>query len=211
MRVLPIQETRVHEIRWIPVLCAVLALAGCDSDAAPMAPDAGEVPLTRAAVVLNSLDATLSLIPFADTAQARTLPLGVNPGPGETGAELEVRGQKALAVLGNWVVVADLASEVAERRFRLQGERVAAGAAFLSDTTALLAFAHGEPLHAINLASGAVRAVPDAGTDLGAVRVVGSRVYVAGTSPDGAGVLTVLDMTLRPVATVKLAAPAPAP
>ncbi len=190
--------------RAVAVLFATAA-AACDGDLT--SPDGGPTAATieRVAVVVNRVDRTLTVIPFAEREASRTIVLGAAGAP----MDLAVRGELAVVPMGDAgkVVIANLRTGTVERTLAMAPGFDARRAAFVSDTLVVVTNPSRGALTPLNPVTGRVGAPTGSGGEAPAdVLRSGPRIYVlngaAGTRVNG--MVTVLDTLLRPVGVAPL-------
>lgn len=184
----------------------VLFLGGCDEATGPADPFAGEV-----AVVVNSIDVTLTLFPTDSVEETRTVGLGPDGSP----VGLSIRGDRAVVPMGlvPALVVVDVRSGEVERTVALPQGSGATGSAFVDDTLVLVANPGRNSVSPVNVELGAARPEIAVGTSPQEVVVIGQRAFVmnagefdANFDPVDPGTITVLEPgTTNPVvATITL-------
>lgn len=188
-------------------LCgAVLALASCDDSNLIALPESAQVG--RVAVVANRGDRSLTLIPFADSVGARTLPLG----PAGEPAGLAVRGDRAVVPLGaQGVAVVNLHTGVVERVVGLAGGLAARSAVFVSDTLVAVVSPGAGAVFLFNPTRGTPPRAVTTGGSPEVVQEAGGRLFVLSPTMTGGpapGYVMVLDSAMVP-AVVELGASNP--
>lgn len=182
----------------------MLFLGGCDDTTGPADPFAGEV-----AVVVNSVDLTLTLFPTDSVEETRTVGLGPDGSP----VGLSVRGDRAVVPMGlvPALVVVDVRSGEVERTVALPEGSGATGSAFVDDSIVVVANPNRNSVTPVNVVTGGVRPEITVGTFPQEVVVVEGRPFVINAqlvdfSPAGTGTISVLDLgASEPVAaTVEL-------
>lgn len=183
----------------------LVLLAGCDASD-PVGPDRPDGELT--AVVVNSVEITLTVFPVDDPGERRTVALG----PEGTPVGGAVRGEVAAIPMGvvPAVVVVDLSSGSVLRTISLPEGSGATGAHFVNDSIALVANPGLDSVSPVNVRSGEVGdAIPTGRYPQGFVQA-GGTVFVVNSelvdfAPAGPGTLTALDAgSLAPLGTVEL-------
>lgn len=171
-----------------------LLLGGCGDATGPGDPFAGEV-----AVVVNSVDLTLTLFPIDSVEETRTVGLG----PDGTPVGLSVRGDRAVVPMGTVpaLVVVDVRAGEVDRTLALPEGSGATGSAFWDDALVLVANPGLNTVSRINVETGVSRAEIDVGTNPQEVVVVGERAFVMNAGafdpdtfePTDPGTITVVD------------------
>ncbi len=187
-------------------LCgAMVALASCDDSNLIALPE--EAQVDRVAVVANRGDRTLTLIPFADSVGARTLPLGAGEPAG-----LAVRADRAVVPLGApGVAVVSLYTGVVERVVALPEGAAARSAAFLHDTLVAVASPGAGAVFLVNPVRGTPPRAVATGGSPEVVQEAGGRLFVLSPTMAGrsaAGYVVMLDSAMVP-AVVELGAANP--
>ncbi|HYJ78358.1 MAG TPA: hypothetical protein VEW03_02055 [Longimicrobiaceae bacterium] len=184
----------------LPLLA--LGLAGCDDN-----PAGSGTPPARLAVILNSVENSLTVVPI-DGAAPTALTIGLGPQGSPVG--LATRGQRAVVPLGFYpfVAVVNVPGGAVERFIPLPANSGATGAAFLSDSIAVVGNSNLNSVTAFNV-NGAVGATVAVGTFPQAIVAHQGRLYVingnlVNFSPAGPGSVTVLNAQLQVVGTVQL-------
>lgn len=192
--------------RRLAAFAALLALplaAACDSD--PNEPEIAE----RLVVVVNSTENSLSLVPQegGDVVQTRKVPLGAQGSP----VGVAAHGPWAVVPLGTYpfAAVVNLRTSAVTSTVALPAGSGATGAAFVSDSVAVVANPGRNTVSPVNVLRGTAGAEVAVGTYPQAIVSDGARVYVVnanlvGFVPAGPGSVTVLDDRLRFVQTVQL-------
>jgi hypothetical protein len=137
------QRTLVH----LSLGLSLAALAGCAETAAP--PPAPE----EVVVVLNSIGATLSLVPVAAPTQISTIPLGASD---VAPVSVATRGGTAVVPLRgrSAVAVVDLREQKLVNTIPLQPGAQVAGAALVDDSTAYISSSNLNSITRVDLATG---------------------------------------------------------
>lgn len=171
-----------------------LFLGGCDDTTAPADPFAGEV-----AVVVNSVDLTLTLFPTDSVEETRTVGLGPDGSP----VGLSVRGDRAVVPMGTvpTLVVVDVRSGEVERTVALPQGSGATGSAFVDDTLVLVANPGRNSVSPVNVDLGVARPEIDVGTFPQEIVMIGGRAFVMNAGefdpdtfePTEPGTITVLE------------------
>jgi hypothetical protein len=183
------------------LLMAVL-FAACRGDST--GPGArGEV-----AVVLNSVENSLTVVSVEGGGEPRTIGLG---GANATPTTLAVRGNLAAVPLGLYpfVAVVDLSAGAVLRTVALSEGSGATGVAFLNDSIAVVANPELNTVTPVNVLRGTTGAQIAVGTYPQRVVASGGRVYVVNAnlemfSPAGPGSVTVVDENLAVAGTIAL-------
>ena len=190
--------------RALAVLFAATAASGCDGGLTSVE-GANSPMVDRVAVVVNRVDRTLTVIPFAEREASRTIVLGAAGAP----VDLAVRGELAVVPMGDGggVVIANLRTGAVERTVAMAPGFDARRAAFISDTVVVVTNPARGTLTPLNPLTGRVGASTVAGGEAAADLLrAGPRVYVlngaAGARTNG--LVTVLDTLLRPVGAAPL-------
>jgi hypothetical protein len=191
--------------RTLAVLLAATAAGGCAGDlTSPDGP--GRAPtVDRVAVVVNRVDRTLTVIPFAAREASRTISLGAAGAP----VDLAVRGELAVVPMGDGggVVVVNLRTGTVERTLAMAPGSMRRRAAFIGDTVVVVTNPvprHPHPSQPADRAGGRLhRPRGEAPADL--LRA-GARVYVLNGAAGARvnGMVTVLDTLLRPLGSAPL-------
>jgi hypothetical protein len=152
----------------------------------------------RVAIVANRGDRTLTLIPFADSVGARTLPLGAVGEP----AGLAVRADRAVVPLGApGVAVVNLYTGVVERVVALPAGAAARSAAFLHDTLVAVVAPGTGAVFLLNPVRGTPPRAVATGGSPEVVQEAGGRLFVLSPTMAGGsapGYVTMLDSTMVP-------------
>jgi hypothetical protein len=156
---------------WRGALLLVVLSAGCAATT-PSAPLAQET-----LVVLNSGDATLTVLSISDPGPGRVITMG---SIGGTPVALAARGTSGLVTSGpgSTVAVINLSDEGSVLVYGLPPEAGAAGAAFVNDTLAYIANPFSDRATRLNLRTGDTVSIA-AGRTPSAVAVTRGRVFVA--------------------------------
>ena len=168
------------------------ALAACSDDAT--GPD--DIVLTDVAVVLNSNDRSLTVLPL--TGEGAPYTIGV--APDGTPSTFAVRGNLAIVPLGTVpaAAVIDLVERIVLRTVALPIGSGATGAAFLNDSIAIVANSGLNSVSALNVRRGTAGAQIPVGTFPQAVYASGDTAYVLNAElgpdfkPARQGTITVL-------------------
>ena len=187
------------------LVLAALFLAGC-SDSTPSGPELPTGELT--AVVVNSVEVTLTVFPVADPSDRRTVPLGPEGSP--VGAS--VRGELAAVPMGivPAVAIVDLAAGEVIRTVALSEGSGATGSHFVNDSIVLVANPGLNTVSPVNVLRGTVGAAIETGRYPQGFAESGGRIFVVNSelenfAPAGPGTLTVLDSgTLEALGSVEL-------
>jgi hypothetical protein len=188
-------------------LAPTLALAACD------APGTDPTRVTyQAAVVVNSVGRSLTVIPTDNVGQVTTIPLGASGSP----VSLAVRGSSAVVPMGTYpfAAVANVATG-ATAFAALPANSGATGAAFANDSIAVVANSDRNTVSPVNVNTRVVGAEIPVGVYPQAVVSTAERVFVINANlvnfaPAGHGSVTVLNSSLTPVGTVQLTGDNPA-
>ena len=194
--------TRMH-IWFAPSAAAIvsaIALAACTETTGPFIP-----PDAEYAVVLNSVERSLSVVPVDDADAAFTVGLAPDGSP----ASLAVRDGIAVVPLGTLpsVVVVDLKTLSVRHTVALAAGSGATGAAFLNDSIALVANSALNTVSPINVRSGVRGEEIAVGTYPQAIIAANDTAFVlearldASFQPVGPGTISVL--TGRPLHVVR--------
>jgi hypothetical protein len=181
-----------------------IALAGCTETTGPIIPSDAEY-----AVVLNSVERSLSVVPVDDAGAVFTVGLAPDGSP----ASLAVRGGVAVVPLGTLpsAAVVDLETLSVRHTVALPAGSGATGAAFLNDSIALVANTALNTVSPINVRSGARAAEIAVGTYPQAIIAANDTAFVlearldASFQPIGPGTISVLaGRPLQIVRTIEL-------
>lgn len=197
--------------RFAALLAApALALAAC-SDGGTDTPGQQVVP---AAVVLNSVDRSLTLTPVqGNTAPSQTIGLGAQGTP----VNLAVRGGAAVVPMGTYPFAALVNLLTGQVAFApLPANSGATGAAFATDQLAVVANPGRNSVSPVDVGTGAVGPEVAVGTYPQFVLAEGNRLYVINANlvdfaPAGPGSVTVLSSALQVVRTIQLSGINPGP
>lgn len=197
--------------RWLLALL-VLVVAACGDDGVvdPPGSDAREV-----GVVLNSVDLSLSVFPV-DSPRTSRPPIGLGP----DGSPVGFARREELVVVPMGIVpalvVVDVEAGAVVRTVALPAGSGATGAAFLDDSTVLVANPGRNTVVPVDVSDGTTGAEVPVGRYPQAVVVSGTKVGVLNAElgpdfqPDGPGTVTVLDReSLEVLGTVSLGATNP--
>lgn len=191
---------------WMTGLCLAVgglafavALTGCDDDPTRPNPPAG----IETAVVVNSIDLSVTIFPVDSPQNARTIGLAQAGTP----VSLAVRGNRAVVPLGLFpaLAVVDLSSGDVQT-VPLRNNSGATGVAFLNDSIVFVANSNLDSLSRVNVFSLQVEAEIAVGVFPQSVAVAGGRVFVmnaeldANFQPSNPGVVSVVDPTTNTVA-----------
>ncbi len=200
-------ETFRSILRLTTALLAIpplLLLGACDDDPAGPSPSAEN----EVAVVLNSVERSLTVIPVDDPAGAYTVAVA----PEGTPASLAARGGIAVVPLGTYpfAAVVDLVARRVLHTVALPAGSGATGAAFLNDSIVLVANSDLNSVTPINVLRGDTLRSIAVGVYPQEIVAAGGRAYVLDAqlenfSPARPGTITVIDGSLAPVATIPLA------
>ena len=183
---------------------AALSLAACDTGGISQ-PEIEE----RLAVVVNSLDNTLSLVPVdgGEEVAVREVGLGAQGSP----VDVAVRNATAVVPLGVYpfAAVVDLRAGQVTATVPLPDNSGATGVAFVNDTLALVANPNRNSVTPVRTVSGTAGAEITVGTYPQAIHAYDDRVYVLNANlvnfaPAGPGSVTVLNRRLEVVRTIAL-------
>lgn len=182
-------DTRL--LRRLSGLAALAALAACDLN--PSGGNDGE----RAAVVVNSVDNTLSIVSLEEGGGVRTVGLTT---AAASPVDLAVRKGTAVVPLGTYpfVAVVDLRNATVRHTVALPANSGATGVAFLNDSIALVSNPGRNSISPVNVVRGQAGAPIAVGTYPEGIIVQGGRVFVLNRnlvnfSPAGPGSITVLN------------------
>jgi hypothetical protein len=186
----------------VSLLLTAVLVAACRGDST--GPGArGEV-----AVVLNSVENSLTVVAVEGGGEPRTIGLG---GANATPTTLAVRGNLAAVPLGLYpfVAVVDLSAGAVLRTIALPAGSGASGVAFLNDSIAVVANPELNTVTPVNVLRGTTGAQISVGPYPQRVVASGGRVYVVNAnlemfSPAGPGSVTVLDEDLAVAGTIAL-------
>ncbi len=194
----------VRPRRLVAYLLAIpsILIAACDSNSTgPGTPDGVEV-----AVVLNSVEVSLTVIPVDDPAGAFTIGLS----PEGTPEVVAVRGSVAVVPLGIYpfAAVVDLVGREVVFTVPLP-DAGASGAAFLNDSIALVGNPALNTVTPVNVRRGTTGAEIAVGPHPHKMVSEGGRVYVLNANlefwaPAGPGSISVIDQSLHVVDTIEL-------
>jgi hypothetical protein len=185
------------------LLAPVLALAACDDDpAGPRRPSG-----TEAAVVVNSLENSVTVIPVDDPAGRYTIGVSAEGSPTTVAAS----GGTAVVPLGlfPYAAVVDLAGRRVTHTVALPAGSGATGVAFLNDTIALVANSGLNSVTPVNTRRGTAGAQIPVGTFPQAIVAAAGRAYVLNGelenfAPVRPGTISIIDGSLQVVGTVAL-------
>ena len=187
-------------------LALLLGPAACDDDGptTPLPPDGSEV-----AVVLNSIDRSLTVFPVQEPTQTSTIGLAPDGSP----VTLAVRGTLAAIPLGSVpaVAIADLSTGSVIRTVGLPAGSQATGVAFVNDSIALVANPALDTVSPVNVRRGTRGDDITVGGFPQTIVVDGDRAFVLNAElgddflPERTGTLTVIDRTsLEVLGTIEL-------
>ncbi|MEP6572910.1 MAG: hypothetical protein ABJD11_09440 [Gemmatimonadota bacterium] len=181
----------VHRlIRFVAPITFAIAVNGCADTTAPL-PPAEEVVL-----IVNSTEATLSIIPVDAPSSAVKVPLG---GTSPTPVGVSARGEVALVPLGldNSVAVVNLKTATVSRTIQLPANSGATGSAFVNDTFAYVGNPNLNTVTRINYLTGDTATVAVGVFPQGLSYTRGRLFVVNGNlvnfAPAGASWITVID------------------
>jgi hypothetical protein len=202
---------QVRLLRRLSTMAALAALslsAACDNN--PSGGNEGE----EVAVVVNSVDNTLSIVPLEEGGGARTVGLA---SAASSPVDLAVRGATAVVPLGIYpfAAVVDLRTATVTHRVALPANSGATGVAFLNDTVALVSNPGRNTISPVRVRSGQAGAEVAVGVYPEGIIVQGGRVFVLNRNlvnfaPAGPGSITVLNSALGAVKTIQLSGLNPA-
>lgn len=168
-----------------------LLLGGCDETTAPADPFAGEV-----AVVVNSVDLTLTLFPTDSVEETRAVGLGPDGSP----VGVSVRGDRAVVPMGlvPALKVVDVRSGEVERTVALPEGSGATGSAFLSDDVVMVANPGRNSVTRVDVETGTAQPEIPVGTYPQEIVVMDGRAFVINAelvdfTPAGPGTISVLE------------------
>lgn len=175
----------------VPVAATLLTACSDDDGAGPP-----PTPETELAVVLNSVDRSLTVF-AVDSPDAR---FTIGLGPAGTPVEVAVRGARAVVPMGTVpaAVVVDLEQRAVVHTISLPENSGATGAAFLDDTLALVTNPSRNSVSVVNALRGTAGGEIEVGEYPQAVVAVGDTAYVINArlgpdfQPAGPGTITVL-------------------
>jgi hypothetical protein len=185
----PIRSAR--GVLCIPIVVTILAACGDDDGSGPPA-----TPATELAVVLNSVDRSLTVF-AVDSPDARfTIGLGPDGSP----VALAVRGARAVVPMGivPAAVVVDLEQRAVVHSVALPENSGATGVAFLNDTLALVTNPSRNSVSVVNALRGTAGPEIEVGEYPQGIVAVGDTAYVINArlgpdfQPTGPGTITVL-------------------
>lgn len=194
-------------IRRFLAFLALAIVAGCDGEDDPVAP-LPSVP-TEMAVVLNSVDRSITAFAVDDPAESMTIGLGPDGSP----VTLAARGSVAAVPLGTVpaVAVVDLARGALVRTVALPPASGATGVAFVNDSIAVVANSSLNSVTPVNVLRGTTGPQIPVGRFPQAIVAVGDTAFVLNAEldenfqPAGPATISVLTGSpLRVVATITL-------
>jgi hypothetical protein len=177
-------------VRFVVPFVAALGIGACADTTAPLPPPAEVV------LVVNSTEASLSVIPVDAPGSAVKIPLG---GTSPTPVGVSARGQIALVPLGldNAVAVIDLKTAAVVRTIPLPANSGATGSAFVNDTFAYVGNPNLNTVTRINFITGDTASVPVGVYPQGLIYTRGRLFVVNGNlvnfATAGASWITVVD------------------
>ena len=185
------------------LLPALALFAACESGGGT-GPEVRE----RLAVIVNSVDNTLTIAPTEGTGGARTVGLAAQGSP----TIVATRGTTAVVPLGFYpfAAIVDVVTGQVKPLVALPANSGATGVAFLNDSIAVVANSNLNTVTAFNVNTGAVRPQIAVGDFPQAIEEAGGRLYVLNANlndqflPAGPGSVTVLNAQLQVVGTVAL-------
>lgn len=191
-----------HLVRRSALLLPALLLAGCDDITGPE-PTTG----VEAAVVINSKERSLTVIPVDDAAGAFTVGVGAEGTP----VSVAARGNVAVVPLGTYpfAAVVDLRTRAVAHTVALPQGSGASGVAFLNDSIALVGNPALNSVSPVNVRRGTVGAPIATGVYPSTIVAHGGRAYVLNAqlenwAPARPGTITVIDGSLKTVGTIQL-------
>lgn len=201
------QNSLVRRLRRLAALALLPALAltaaGCDEN-----PVGGGLLPARLAVILNSVENSLTVVSIDGGAPASPITIGL--GAQGSPVNFATREQRAVVPLGFYpfVAVVNVPGAAVERFIPLPANSGATGAAFLNDSIAVVGNSNLNSVTAINV-NGSVGATVPVGVFPQAIVAHQNRLYVLNAnlvnfSPAGPGSVTVLNAQLQTVGTVQL-------
>jgi hypothetical protein len=196
-------KTRLaRRLAGMAALAALSLSAACERN--PALPDGDE----RVAVVVNSVDNTLSIVPLEGGNAARTVGLAQ---AASSPVDLAVRGNVAVVPLGVYpfAAVVDLAAGVVSHRVPLPANSGATGVAFVNDSVALVANPGRNTVSPVNVRRGQAGAEIPVGVYPQAIVAGNGATFVINSNlvnfaPAGPGSVTVLNPALGVVKTIPL-------
>lgn len=184
-------------------LLAPLALTGCDLG--PTEPDRPSG--VEAAVVINSRERSLTVIPVENPAAPFTIGVSAEGSP----VSVDARGKTAVVPLGTFpfAAVVDLQARAVTHTVALPEGSGATGVAFLNDSIALVANPRLNSVTPINVRRGTAGTAIPVGVYPSKIVVVDGRAFVLNGEldkfvPVRPGTITVIDQSLKTVGTVQL-------
>jgi len=196
--------SRLRQCLAIVLLPIALFLAACDSDSTePRLPEYSEV-----AVVMNSIERSLSIIPIDEPGSAFTI--GVSPEG--TPVDVAVRDEIAVVPLGTYpfVAVVDLVEGEVVHTVALPEGSGATGAAFLNDSIAIVGNPGRNSVSPVNVLRGTAGDEIEVGVYPESLIGVGREVYVFNSkldenwTPAEPGSITVIGADLEVERTIEL-------
>lgn len=181
----------------------LVGLAACDNDpAGPRRPSGAE-----AAVVVNSRERSVSVIPVDNPSAAFTIGVSAEGSP----VTVAARGRTAVVPLGTFpfAAVVDLENRRVAHTVALPERSGATGAAFLNDSIALVANPNRNSVTPVNVRRGTAGAEIAVGVYPQKIVVEDGRAYVLNSElekfvPVRPGTVTVIDGSLRVIGTIQL-------
>lgn len=179
-----------------------LLLAGCD-DATRPEPTTGR----EAAVIVNSTERSLTVVPVDDPAGQFTIGVSAEGSP----VGVAARGNVAVVPLGTYpfAAVVDLQARSVTHMVALPEGSGATGVAFLNDSIALVANPGLNSVSPVNVRRGTAGAQIPTGVYPSSIIAHDGRAYVLNGelenwSPARPGTITVIDASLQPAGTIQL-------
>lgn len=198
----------IRRVAGFAALAAVSLSAACEKNPALSEGD------YLAAVVVNSVDNTLSIVPLEGGDETRTVGLSQ---AAATPVDLAVRGNVAVVPLGSYpfAAVVNLADGVVTFRVPLPANSGATGVAFVNDSVALVANPGRNTVSPVNVRRGQAGAPIDVGVYPQAIVAGNGQTFVINSNlvnfaPAGPGSVTVLNASLGVQKTIPLSGVNPA-
>ncbi|HEY0023120.1 MAG TPA: hypothetical protein VGB24_09420 [Longimicrobium sp.] len=198
----------IRRLAGMAALAALSLSAACERNPALSAGD------HLAAVVVNSVDNTLSIVPLEEGGTARTVGLAQ---AASSPVDLAVRGNVAVVPLGVYpfAAVVDLAAGVVSYRVSLPANSGATGVAFVNDSVALVANPGRNTVSPVNVRRGQAGAEIAVGVYPQAIVAGNGATFVINSNlvnfaPAGPGSVTVLNPALGVQKTIPLSGVNPA-